>query len=95
MQGIQSYLTEIESNVAHDGPKVEFEFQQLGIEMEKHFGKRFKGSIWGNFHKAEYNISVIRESWFTYQKQSIKSFPYFMGILNKKAGIKKLIKTNV
>lgn len=75
-----------------EGPKIEYEFQELGVEMENHFGKRFKSSIWANFHKPQYPFWMIQEAWLAYKKQSIKSFPYYMGILNRKAGIKKVTK---
>ncbi len=92
MEGLHGFLPKLENIKKEEGPKVDWEFQQLGIEMTQHFGKKFSGSIWSNFHKADYTLEIIREAWFVYQKQAIKSFPYFMGILNKKAGITKSTK---
>ena len=69
--------------------KIEFEFQEIGVDMEKHFGKEYKSKIWSIFHKVEYPIGTIRDSWTAYQSHKDKPFKYFMAILNNKAGKKK------
>ena len=68
---------------------IEHEYQLLGSEMEEHFGKKERNAIWSHFYNPLYPLEVIRESWYSYQKQSIKSIKYYFGILNRKAGIKK------
>lgn len=95
MQGITEFLPDITKSKTAEETKIDFEFQQLGIEMMQHFGKQYSNRIWPLFHKAQYHISVIRDAWFIYQKTGKNSFLYFLGILNNKAGIKKLIKNNV
>jgi hypothetical protein len=64
--------------------KVEYEFQQLGLEMTEHFGKKYRSQIWAHFYKAEYPLSIIRETWFIYLKTGKNSFPYYLGILKRK-----------
>ncbi len=57
--------------------RIEYEFQELGIEMEKEFGKK----IWPLFYEVKYTVPIIRRAWIAYQKQPIHSYKYFRGIL--------------
>lgn len=72
-----------------DLPVVEFEFQYLALQMIQEFKPHYPSVIWSLFHKPEYTLDMIRETWFVYQKQPIKELNYFIGILRNKAKIKK------
>lgn len=65
-------------------PKVEYEFQDLALQMVEEFGERYKNQIWPLFHKQQFTIIMIRDSFIAYRKQPVNSFRYYMGILNKK-----------
>jgi len=69
--------------------KIDFEFQDLGVQMVDCFGKKNARKIWPLFYKPEYTLGMIRDSFIAYKKQPVISFNYFMGILNTKAGKKK------
>lgn len=92
MNNIGEFLKTVEIK-KDEGPKVEYEFQQLGLEMIGHFNPKYPSMVWSLFYRKQYSVPTIREAWIEYQKQKIKGFLYFMGILNKKVGIKK--KNNV
>jgi hypothetical protein len=61
--------------------KYDFEYQELGDEMQKHFTA---GQVWPLFYK--YSVDSVRRAWIAYQKQPIKKYPYFLGILKKTCG---------
>lgn len=63
--------------------KIEFSFQDLGVEMMNHFGKQNRGRIWPLFVNKKYPEGKIRDAWIAYQKGNVKNINYFMGILNK------------
>jgi hypothetical protein len=63
--------------------KEQFEFEALAEEMTAHFGKHQARRIYPLFYNVKYTVPKIRDAWFTYQKQPIKTFNYFCGILNK------------
>lgn len=71
------------------GPKVDHEFQDLALQMIQHFRPKYPSAVWSLFHKIEYPVPIVRETWIEYQKQPVKSFLYFMAMLNTKAGVKK------
>ena len=62
---------------AMESPRIEYEFQELGVAMSKEHGKK----VWSLFYK--YPLDKIRTAWTAYQKQPIKTYPYFIGILKK------------
>lgn len=75
----------LNNRVINDSSQPEFEFQQLALEMVEHFKLEYPSRIWSLFHKAEYTLDMIRESWFVYQKGNIKEFRYFLGILKNRS----------
>lgn len=89
MNNIKDLLPQVHSPPKEQKIDIEYEYQQLGLEMQAHFGKDHRSKIWPLFHSPRYNISIIRESWFVYLKTGKTSFRYFMGILINKAGLKK------
>ena len=58
--------------------KYDFEYQELGDEMQKHFTAK---QVWHLFYK--YPVDTVRRAWISYQKQPIKKYAYFLGILNR------------
>lgn len=62
-------------------PRIEHEFQAIGLEFEAHFGKEYKKRIWPLFYR--YPLGKIKDAWVAYQKGEVKTFNYFCGILNK------------
>lgn len=64
--------------------RIEFSYQELGIEMTKMFGEKFRNRIWPLFRDRRYNERIIKEAFERYKKGEAKGFLYFLGILNKK-----------
>jgi len=58
------------------GPKIDWSFQEIGVEMQKVYGKK----VWSLFYK--YPEGKIREAWKVAQKRKILSFNYLIGIIN-------------
>lgn len=64
-------------------PKIDFAFQEIGVRIENEFGKDYKRQIWPLFYNAKYNKEKIELAFIAYKKQTrVKSFRYFLGILN-------------
>lgn len=63
--------------------RIDFSFQELGIEMTEKFGEKFRDRIWPLFHHKKWNEQVIREAFEVYKKGEHKGFEYFMGILHR------------
>lgn len=81
---LQNKKIELEGCRNESLPKVEYEFQDLALEMTECFGETYRKQIWPLFYRSQYTISMIRDSFIAYKKQPIESFRYFMGILNNK-----------
>lgn len=88
MQSIAQIAQEVLQQKVEKSPprKIEYEFQLLGVEMMEHFGKEHRKKIWPIFYSKRFSVPIIRDAWFEYlkNKKGIKSFEYFMGVLNKK-----------
>jgi len=57
--------------------KIDYEYQEIGIEMSKYF----KDNIWWLFHK--YSYPKIRQAFKICQRDSIYTISYFIGIIKK------------
>jgi hypothetical protein len=75
----QKYLSDLVEK-GKQNPKVKFEFQELGLEMERIFGKELKARIWSMFYEKGMTESRIRRSLEEFEK---RKFNYFQWILNK------------
>ena len=75
----EQYLAELKRRAA-ENPEVKFEFQEVGIELEKHFGKENKKRIWPIFHTAGMTEDKVRRALVEFEKRKLN---YFMWILNK------------
>lgn len=60
-----------------EGPKINYSFQEIGVEMQKVYGKK----VWSIFYK--HPEGKIREAWKIANQRGILSFGYLLGILNK------------
>ena len=58
-------------------PKINFEFQDLGVAMAEKFGKKH----WFLF--SQHPIGKIREAWKICQKRDKYTIPYIQGIIRK------------
>lgn len=58
-------------------PKIKYEFQELGIEMESWFGQ----NIWWIFSKSEAELSKTKQAFAICKKKNIKKVQYLLGIL--------------
>lgn len=59
--------------------KIDYSFQELGLEMQDYFGKNKKGLIWSLFYK--FREDRIRDAFIFCQKKGIKDISYLVGIL--------------
>lgn len=62
-------------------PRIDHEFQAVGLDMQAHFGKEHSKKIWPLFYR--YPLGRIKDAWLAYQKGEVKGFTYFCGILHK------------
>lgn len=60
-------------------PKVKYEFQALGIELEPFYGKK----VWALFYRSNLTEEKIRKAHDIALKRGIIKYPYLIGILNK------------
>ncbi len=58
-------------------PKVQYEFQELGIEMESWFNQ----NIWFVFYKKEAELNKIKKAFEICKKRNIKNIAYLLKIL--------------
>lgn len=60
--------------------KVEYEFQEIGLELQKYFGMK---NVFFVFYKPWGKVSNVRHALKVCKEKNIKAFPYFVGILKK------------
>ena len=65
--------------ITDKNPKVKYEFQELGIELDKWFGKK----CWFIFYRPEAELNRIKEAFKICQDKGIRSLNYMLGILRK------------
>ena len=63
-------------------PKVEYEYQDLCLQLEEYFGK--KKLIWALPHRVGYTNQLMRYSLKECQTRNIKNLNYFIAIINNK-----------
>lgn len=61
------------------GPKVDYEFQALGLELEPIYGKL----VWTLFHKKNVTEDVVRRAHEIAKKRNIQKYAYLLGIIKK------------
>lgn len=59
----------------------DYEYQELGDEMYRHFGKGSGRKVYPLFSSFKYTHRQLRDAWETYKKTGKHSFDYFMGVL--------------
>ena len=57
--------------------KISFEFQEVGLELEKWFGKK----CWFVFYQPEAELSKVKEALRICKEKNIRDLKYFLGIL--------------
>jgi hypothetical protein len=65
------------------------EYEAIALEMTSTFTKREHSQVWALMWNVKYSLNNIRDAWFALQRSKVKTFRYYMGILNKLQGIKK------
>ncbi len=77
MQTIGTLLQTYQLPVEH---KVEYEFQSLGIELQKVYGKK----VWPLFYRKDLNLNKLRDAFKIAQgrpeEEKRKSMAYFIAI---------------
>ena len=61
--------------------KIEYSFQELGIELESYFKNK---RIWSMFHKVGYSENVMRYALKECQRRQIANVNYFEKIIKNK-----------
>jgi hypothetical protein len=64
---------------AKHGKGIDYEFQQLGRELEPIFGKR----IWAMFHEPKGTEANVRRAYDICKQRGIVTFAYFRGVLKR------------
>lgn len=67
---------------AHDaagGKGIQFEYQELGKQLEPTYGKR----IWSLFHKSGVTEDKVRRASEIAKRRGIETFAYLVGIIKK------------
>lgn len=59
--------------------KIEFEFQELGIEMKKYFGRNL---FW--VFSMDYSVDDIRRAFNICKERDVKNYAYLLGILKNR-----------
>lgn len=70
----------IERGKTHEEKKIDYEFQEIGLELERIFGKENKKRIWPIFYQKGMTEDRVRRAINEYNK---RRFSYFIWILNK------------
>lgn len=61
--------------------KIDYSFQELGIEMQDYFTSAKKSLIWSLFYK--FREDKIRDAFKVCKEKGIQNIAYLMGILKK------------
>lgn len=78
---LKDYTKIIEERIESQktGPKIDFEFQELCLELQPIYGKR----IWTLPYKVGYTEKKIRKAHEIAMKKGILKINYLIGIINK------------
>lgn len=60
-------------------PKIEFEFQDLGLSMQSYFPVNERSFLWSLFYK--FPLAKLREAFKVCQAKDIKSTRYLVGVV--------------
>lgn len=59
--------------------KIQFPFQELGVEMEKAYGRK----VWALFHHVDKPLWKMAEAFKIAKKKDNFEYPYLLGILKR------------
>jgi hypothetical protein len=62
------------------GKKIDFEFQELGLELEQWFGKK----LYWLFYKPEADLEKVKQAFKVCRDKGIRKLEYLIGIIKKK-----------
>ncbi len=79
---IEDILKAKYSNLKPSEQKIDYSFQELGIEIETYFGKSKR--IWAMFHKVGYTESLMRYALKECQNRGVTNLNYFEAIIRNK-----------
>lgn len=79
---IEEILKAKYSNFTPSEKRIEYSYQELGIEIENYFGKSSR--IWAMFHKKGYTEHLMRFALKECTNRSIKNLNYFEAIIRNK-----------
>jgi hypothetical protein len=63
--------------------KIDYEFQEVGVEMVKWFQPKRPGAVWAVFHK--HDLKLIQECFAICKKNDKRSLPYFFGCVKRRS----------
>lgn len=72
-----SYLEKFKPETARAGPKVDFEFQAIGLELQPYYGKK----IWSLFYKPGMTEDKVRRAHEIAKKRGVMKYGYLIGVL--------------
>lgn len=64
--------------------KIDYEFQQLGLEMQEWFPKKDWKRMWTIFYRKGFTESLIRDAFLECKKRKVKGIGYLIAIVNNK-----------
>jgi hypothetical protein len=62
-------------------PKIEYGFQELGVEMQEYFKPKYPSEVWALFYK--YPEGLIRDSFKRCKKRGNTNVRYLVGIIKR------------
>lgn len=78
---LQKALFTIDLEPVKETPKIDYEYQELGVRMQEFFGNSCAKQIWPLFWKVEYPLWKIDTAFKICEKKGIKDFKYLRGVL--------------
>ena len=71
--------SDIKKYFTDKNPKIRYEFEEIGQDMEAWFGK----NIWYIFYKPEAELDKVKRAFEICKKKNIKKIQYLIGIIKK------------
>ena len=75
MKAISTLFGEIKPVEKKNGPRIDFEFQAIGLEMMPKYGRK----VWPLFYR--YPLWKIKEAWKVAQEKQNFGYDYLIGVI--------------
>lgn len=72
--------------------RIDYSFQDLGLELQDWFPVKDKSRVWSIFYKVGYTEELIRYSFKECKKRNIKNINYMITIIKNKLSTSKINK---